>query len=90
VSDAARVAAASNAATDVLAGLGRSDVAPRIVVANPDGFERCARVTVQVSLTAPRVALPFGRGLAAQEVTATHSALVDPWRSGLEGDGCAF
>lgn len=89
-SDAARVAASSAAATDVLAGLGRSEVAPQVVVANPDGFTRCARVTVQVSLTAPRVVLPFGRGLASQRVTATHSALIDPWRSGLEGDGCAF
>ncbi|MDY7100985.1 MAG: hypothetical protein S0880_07340 [Actinomycetota bacterium] len=88
--DTARVAGATTAAADVLDGLGRSEITPTVVVSNPDGFERCARVTVEVSLVAPRVVLPFGRGIASQRVSATHSALVDPWRSGLEGDGCAF
>lgn len=49
-------------------------------------FERCQRITIRVTYPAPLFEVPFvgdlGRG---QLVTADHSELVDPYRSGLPG-----
>lgn len=50
-------------------------------------FRRCGRISVTYTYRVPAVSLPggvgWGRGF---EVTATHSELVDPYRSGLEGE----
>lgn len=50
-------------------------------------FRRCGRVEVTYEYTVPAIALPggfgWGRGFA---VSATHSELVDPFRSGLDGE----
>lgn len=52
--------------------------------------QRCARVVVEAGVTVPFITVPwlggFGEGFV---VRARHSELVDPFRSGLEGDGCA-
>ncbi len=58
-------------------------------LAAPDP-QRCARVVVEATVTVPFITVPwvggFGEGFV---VRARHSELVDPFRSGLEGDGCA-
>lgn len=51
---------------------------------------RCARVVVEAGVAVPFITVPwlgaFGDGFVVQ---ARHSELVDPFRSGLEGEGCA-
>lgn len=63
----------------------RSSLHPR---AGPGPF-RCTRMVVEARVTVQRIVVPwlggFGDGL---DVRATHSELVDPYRSGLEGLGC--
>lgn len=53
-------------------------------------FERCARVTVRVATAVPAIRVPFVGGFGdAFDVTAQHSELVDPTRSGIGGRaGC--
>jgi hypothetical protein len=50
---------------------------------------RCTRVTFEVVYAVPTLSLPFvgGYGPAPFEVRSSHSELVDPFRSGLSGDG---
>lgn len=57
----------------------------------PGGYERCVRVRVRVSARVPSIALPHIGGLRHPfTVSSTHSELVDPFRSGLDGVGvCA-
>ncbi|QGG95655.1 hypothetical protein [Actinomarinicola tropica] len=51
------------------------------------GFRRCALVTAQVRVDVPAVGLPFIGGFGRTfEVAATHSEIVDPYRSGLPGE----
>lgn len=80
--------AAAAAGIDALAAYGRSPgrlSGPDIAVEG--GFRRCARVTVTYRYEVPAVAVPFiggwGSGLT---VTARHSEIVDPFRSGLPGE----
>ncbi|MGH9122822.1 MAG: hypothetical protein ACRDYC_12915 [Acidimicrobiales bacterium] len=76
---------AVQAASDSLAGYGRA--ASRATVAiSGRAFGRCARISVEVSYPAPVVQLPFiGSVGQAEAVSAVHSELVDPYRSGLTG-----
>lgn len=50
-------------------------------------FRRCGRVSVTYDYVVPAISLPggigWGRGF---HVSATHSEIVDPFRSGLEGE----
>jgi hypothetical protein len=80
----AAAAGADQAASAALAGYGRS---ARAAVSLSSGtFGRCQRITIQVRDQAPFVQLPFvGRIGGAEEVSARHSELVDPYRSGLPG-----
>jgi hypothetical protein len=48
-------------------------------------FERCSRVTVTASYQVPAIRLPFGGWGNGFNVAASHSEIVDPFRSGLEG-----
>jgi len=49
-------------------------------------FERCERITIQVSYTVPLVAVPLlGQAGDGVTVTSRHSEVVDPYRSGLPG-----
>ncbi len=53
-------------------------------------FRRCARVTVTARYAVPALRLPFGSWGTGFEVVASHSEIVDPYRSGLEGEAeCA-
>jgi hypothetical protein len=76
---------AGDAAVAALAGYGRSRAEAGIKLM-AGGFTRCDRVTIQVSEPAPVLILPWiGRVGSGERVTAEHSELVDPFRSGLPG-----
>lgn len=51
-------------------------------------FARCERVTVTYSYEVPILSIPLigGWGGSGFEVSASHSEIVDPFRSGLEGE----
>lgn len=50
------------------------------------GFARCARVRVTVEYDVPVLVIPFLGGFGElSPVSATHTELVDPFRSGLPG-----
>lgn len=76
--------AASAAAREAILGAGRNP--DRMHLALSGTFERCARIVAAVSYRVPIVTVPllggFGPGLT---VTARHSEVVDPFRSGLRG-----
>jgi hypothetical protein len=72
-------------ADEVLAGFGRSPARSQVSLVS-GGFARCERVTIEVRYPTPIIVLPFvGRVGAGPSVAATHSELVDPYRSGLAG-----
>ena len=73
------------AADETLAGYGRSPT--RAVVSLVAGsFERCRRITIEVGYSAPLVELPLiGLVGPGEKVTARHSEIVDPFRTGLAG-----
>lgn len=81
--DAAARAAVSGYGRDP----GKLDIRPPDL--GPSGtFERCAPVTITASYPVPIVSLPFvgGRGDGFR-VTASHTEVVDPYRSGLDATG---
>jgi hypothetical protein len=83
--DAVRSGAAQ-VARATMADHGRGQ--PVQVGVGPSGtaFERCDRVTVEVETSVPALRLPFLGGFGRPfAVRATHSELVDPTRSGVEG-----
>lgn len=81
----AAASGAQQAADDTLAGYGRSPVRATVTLASGI-FGRCQRITIEVRYRSPAVELPFvGPVGSAEEVTARHSELVDPYRNGLAG-----
>ncbi len=76
---------AQAAADQVLTGFGRSPSRATMTVTG-GSFDRCQRITIEIRYPSPVLDLPFvgpvGSGLA---VTAEHSELIDPYRSGLAG-----
>lgn len=78
--------AARAAARDAIEGHGRDWT--RTSVDPPQGvrFERCERFSVEVRYDVPLVAIPLlGQHGTGIEVSARHSEVVDPYRSGLPG-----
>ncbi len=76
--------AAVAAAGAALAAHGR-EPAGEVEVAG--SFTRCATVTVTVGHTVPAIALPWVGGFGAGVTTrASHAEVVDPLRSGVEGE----
>ncbi len=76
---------ADEAADSALEGYGRSPSAASVRLVS-GAFARCDRVTIEVSEPSPLLLLPWiGRVGSGQRVTAEHSELVDPFRSGLPG-----
>ncbi|HUR22351.1 MAG TPA: hypothetical protein VMZ73_00620 [Acidimicrobiales bacterium] len=77
--------AAREAARDAIEGHGR-DWSRAAVEPPADQPGRCRRFTVEVRYEVPLVAVPLlgqhGRGI---EVTARHSEIIDPYRSGPAG-----
>jgi hypothetical protein len=76
---------AQAAASSTLEGYGRNPQRARVSLV-AGSFARCSRMTISVSYPAPLFDLPFfGRVGSAEVVTADHSELVDPYRTGLIG-----
>lgn len=74
-------------AEQTLADHGRTGPATVELIGPDDTLSRCDRVTVRVVVHVPAVRIPFVGGFGdAFEVTASHSELVDPTRSGLPGE----
>jgi hypothetical protein len=84
--DSAAAATEAQAAADAaLQGYGRNPGRARVTVIS-GSFARCGRITISVSYPAPLFYLPFlGRLGTSETVTADHSELVDPYRTGLPG-----
>jgi hypothetical protein len=78
-------AEAQQSADEALLGYGRT--ASRASLSLSSGaYGRCQRVTIEVHYRAALVELPLVGNLgAAETVTAQHSELIDPYRSGLPG-----
>lgn len=57
----------------------------------PDALVRCNPITVRVTLSVPTLRVPFVGGFGGTwDVASSHTELVDPFRSGLAGNGdCA-
>ena len=78
--------AAQNAATAALAAYGRNPSKMVITPVGQPAFQRCARVTFQVSYTVPLISIPFIGGFGnGVTVSSTHSEIVDPFRDGVPG-----
>jgi len=85
---ATALAAAEAAGRAVIEGHGRD---PARAVIRPTGhvaLARCARATFEAVYEVPALSLPLigGYGAAPFRVRSTHSEVVDPFRSGLEGE----
>lgn len=76
---------ATQAAAAALAGYGRDPARAHLALTSGT-FQRCVRITITVSYPAPLLLLPIlGRVGTGERVRATHSELVDPYRTGLPG-----
>jgi hypothetical protein len=75
-------------ARETLAAYGRDGAAA--IVHPPEvigGFARCARVRITVEYDVPALVIPFLGGFGdLPPVSASHTELVDPFRSGLTGE----
>lgn len=80
--------AAIAAAEETIVGYGRS--AEQLTLAPPagEGFGRCLRATFTASYDVPTITLPVIGGFSTPTITvsASHSEIVDPYRSGLDVD----
>jgi hypothetical protein len=79
--------AADEAATATIAGHGRDPERATVRALGDPVLERCARATFEVTYDVPALSLPLigGYGRSPFTVRSTHSELVDPFRSGLDG-----
>jgi Flp pilus assembly protein TadG len=78
--------AADSAAQQVVNGRRNArttlDIAP---IGTGAGFGRCEQITANVRIDVPRVSLPLIGGTGGTfPVSATHTEVIDPYRSGLE------
>ncbi len=57
----------------------------------PEALIRCNPITVRVTVSVPTLRVPFVGGFGGTwDVSSSHTELVDPFRSGLDGSGdCA-
>lgn len=77
---------ASDVALETLADHGRTG--PATVEIEPDAamLTRCQRIRVTVSTEVPAIRIPFIGGFGDPfDIVATHSELIDPTRSGVDG-----
>lgn len=79
---------ADTAARQAIIGHGRDATKLAIAPIDDGGFARCAPVTIRASYPVPSITLPWlgGRGDGVR-VTASHTEIIDPYRSGLAGAG---
>lgn len=82
------LAAAEFRAHEALTAFGRDgDRATVETPRFPDGFVRCARVTVTVRYDVPALTIPFIGGLGGiTNVRSTSTEVIDPFRDGLTGE----
>ena len=81
--DTAAAAAAGRAAFAASSGFEPAGLSPPELRGE---FRRCGRVSATYSYRVPAISLPAGLGWGRGfEVSATHSEIVDPFRSGLDG-----
>jgi len=78
---------AQRAALTALAGHGRDPDRAVVRAVGELALVRCERATFEVTYEVPALSLPLigGYGRGPFVVRSTHSELVDPFRSGLEG-----
>lgn len=78
---------AEEAAAAAVEGHGRDPERAGIRSIGEARLVRCARVTFEVVYEVPAISLPFigGYGDGPFEVRSSHSEVVDPFRSGIEG-----
>jgi hypothetical protein len=78
--------AATDAARASVAAHGRDPAALTLTLEAGNGFGRCQLVTAHVALEVDSVTVPFIGGFGRVfEVQASHSEIIDPYRSGLAG-----
>lgn len=81
----ADAAAAGNAAARrAMAAQGRTARAPEVQISGR--LVRCERVTATVSYRIPTLRLPWVRDIGSMRARSTATEIVDPLRSGLEGE----
>ncbi len=84
--------AAQGAALATISGHGRDPSRATVDTVGSFAFERCARVTFEVTYEVPTISLPFigGYGAGPFRVSSSHTELVDPYRNGVPGlaEGC--
>ncbi len=79
-------AAASDAGRAAFAASSNFDVGGLSAPAYDGEFARCGRITVTYTYDVPAISLPGGFGWGSGfDVSASHSEIVDPFRSGIEG-----
>lgn len=84
--EAARAAEAAGRAA--FAGYGRSPARAELRLVE-GALARCSRVVFEASYRLPALRIPVLGGLGEGfRVTSRHAELVDPYRSGLSGEGC--
>ncbi|MGH8906638.1 MAG: hypothetical protein ACRD0K_09000 [Egibacteraceae bacterium] len=84
-------AAGQRAAQATMAAYGRADPPAQADVRTTGAFARCARATWTVSYPVSVIVLPGVFGLdEVYTVSASHSEIVDPLRTGLEGEADCF
>lgn len=85
--EGAALDAARQAAGVALAGHGIDPARAEVAPIGALRLERCAEVTMRVTLTVPALVLPgIERRVAAFEVVGEHREVIEPYRSGLAGE----
>jgi hypothetical protein len=75
---------ANDAAKNVINGRRQTQTSVEITPLGNGGYGRCEKVTATVRLSIPRVSLPLIGGTGGTfPVSATHTEVIDPYRSGL-------
>lgn len=79
------------AAESAIVGHGRDAAKMTLENRGATTYTRCAEITFEVSYPVPTISLPWVKGLGpdAFTVRASHSELVDPYRSGVPTDAQA-
>lgn len=78
---------AQGAAATSIAGHGHDSQRLAVTIITAGQFGRCVRVSVEASIEVASVNLPFIGGFGRRfNVGSTHHEVVDPYRSGLEGE----
>jgi hypothetical protein len=80
--------AAAEAGRAAIAGHGRDPDRAAITPVGAFGLARCDRATFEATYEVPALSIPLigGYGTAPFAVRSSHSEIVDPFRSGLDGE----